>query len=131
MVRFRRFQDQVRLPFLRLSRSDRWGIEFTFLPGRAIVVVTNKESLAADMDENVREAFSGGRLSRHAAQTLRGRITFARTQLFGKCSAPTFRASGAVPDRTRVSSDHVECQSCPTLQVWEAATKSLCTFRVP
>ena len=61
----------------------------------------------ADIDEDVRRAFSSGRLSRHAAQTLRGRITFARAQLFGRCSAPAFCALGAVADRTRVSPDDV------------------------
>ena len=61
----------------------------------------------ADIDKDVRRAFSSGPLSRHAAQTLRGRITFARAQLFGWCSAPAFRALGAVADRTRVSSDDV------------------------
>ena len=83
------------------------GVEFTFPPGRAAVVVSNRESRVADIDEDVRRAFSSGRLSRHSAQTLRGRITFARAQLFGRCSAPAFRALGAVADRTRVSSDDV------------------------
>ena len=39
------------------------GVEFTFIPGRAAVVVSNRESRVADINEDVRRAFSSGRLT--------------------------------------------------------------------
>ena len=84
-----------RLPALGFRIKCLLSFEFTFPTGRAVVVVSNRESRVADIDEDVRRAFSSGRLSRHAAQTLRGRITFARAQLFGRRSARTVLRAGS------------------------------------
>ena len=48
------------------------------------------------------------RLTRHSAQSLRGRITYARAQLFGRCGAPAFKHLGAVADRAGYATEDVE-----------------------
>ena len=84
------------------------GVDFEFPSDRSVVVVSNRETRIAAISKMVQEALHQRRRTRHTAKSLRGRITYARAQLFGRCGAPAFKRLGAVADRTGFTTVDVE-----------------------
>ena len=74
------------------------GVVITFPVDRRPVVVANTKARLNSISDSVPGILSPTLLTKRLATTLRGRLQFARTQVFSKCGAAAFRLFGVVAD---------------------------------
>jgi hypothetical protein len=83
------------------------GVVFRFPVDSRDVVVLNRPDRIDGLRDLIVKACEPGALTKKLCATLRGRLQFARSQLFGRCGGAAFRLLGAVADCCRPSAADV------------------------
>ena len=68
------------------------GVVFAFNARPDAVQISNKPSRLAELDKQIQDIVSSGRLGRAMARSMRGRLAFCRAQVFGKFGAHVLSA---------------------------------------